>query len=827
MTSVLTIMPPTPRPARQPITRENAEALLRGSDEHFHQFAQNVNAVFWVLDPIQRQMLYLSPAFERIWGRDHDSLFQSAEAWFDYVHPDDRAHVMEARAELAVCGCDHTYRIVRPDGDVRWIRDRGYPIRDPDGKVYRLLGIAEDITQHKRHEQELEVLSRLGNSLNIASTAAEAANIIVDAAYELFKWDCATLDLYDPDTDLITALITLDTIEGQRVSVQPTFHRDSPSPRARNVLVGGAQLVLRKEHEGADKSSRMFGDKSKPSKSLMLVPMRLGRNTVGILSMQSYRLNAYNKVDLELLQLFGDHAAGALNRIRAEERRREVEERLAEQAALLELTPDAIIVQSLDDRIIYWNKGAERLYGWSRAEAMCKKSIEMHKDQAKYRQILETVTTQGEWSGELTKVTKDGREVMVLSRGTLILGQDQKPKAVLTINSDVTHQRKLEGQMLRAQRMESIGTLAGGIAHDLNNVLAPILMGVQILRDNAKTPREKAILDTLESSSQRGADLVRQVLTFARGVEGRRAAVDVRHLAKEIEKVIHDTFPKNVDFDLHSAKDLWTVDADPTHIHQVLMNLCVNARDAMPQGGKLSVDLSNGIIDGGYAKMHPDGAPGPYVVMTVTDTGSGITPEVQEKMFDPFFTTKELGKGTGLGLATVLTIVKGHQGFINVYSELGKGSTFKVYLPANPSRESAAQMIAEQSSLPHGRGEIVMVVDDEENIRSITSQTLECFGYRVLCAANGAEAVALYAQHRASIAVVLTDMMMPVMDGPATIVALQAINPQVKIIGSSGLVANDGRSRDSAVGLRYFVPKPYTAERLLNVLRQILTETPP
>jgi CheY-like chemotaxis protein len=317
--------------------------------------------------------------------------------------------------------------------------------------------------------------------------------------------------------------------------------------------------------------------------------------------------------------------------------------------------------------------------------------------------------------------------------------------------------------------------------------------------------------------------LVGQVLTFARGSESKRTAVNLRHLAKETQKVVLDTFPKNIQFDLTISKELWTMEADPTHLHQVLMNLCVNARDAMPEGGKLAVKLDNSVLDGGYARMHPDAKQGPYVVISVEDSGMGITPEVQDKMFDPFFTTKEIGKGTGLGLSTVSTIVKAHQGFINVYSELGRGTKFKIYFPAKPTQqESEAQSATQSNALPRGRGETILVVDDEANLRLITQETLETFGYRVLTAANGAEAIAIYAQRRHEISVVLTDMMMPVMDGPATIVALQAVNPQVKVIGSSGLGMNETAGRTVGAGLRYFVPKPYTAERLLKMVEQVL-----
>ena len=437
----------------------------------------------------------------------------------------------------------------------------------------------------------------------------------------------------------------------------------------------------------------MFGDVAEPSRSLMVVPIRQGAHTIGILSVQSYRLNAYDKSDLELFQMFADYAAGALNRIAAEEERSRVEQRLKEQAALLDIAQDAILVKDLEDRIIYWNKGAERTYGWTALEAVGRKAATIHKDHAKFCESMDAILKHGEWTGEMTQQTKDGRDLVVQVRMTLVRDHNENPKAILAINTDVTDKKRLEEQILRGQRLESIGTLAGGIAHDLNNVLAPILMSVQMLRQIVNTPEGQAMLDTLQTSSQRGADLIKQVLSFARGVEGKRGPINVSHLTRDLEKVVHDTFPKNIQLQIEAPKELWTIEGDPTHIHQVLMNLCVNARDAMPDGGKLTLGIKNVKIDEAYARMNPEGKPGPHVVVTVEDTGMGIPAAIRNKIFDPFFTTKEIGKGTGLGLATVLTIVKSHHGFINVYSEPGKGAQFKIYFPASPHQAVTEQVV--------------------------------------------------------------------------------------------------------------------------------------
>ena len=507
--------------------------------------------------------------------------------------------------------------------------------------------------------------------------------------------------------------------------------------------------------------------------------------------------------------------------------RKRAEERIREQAALLDQALDAIILRdAADNKILYWNKGAENIYGWTSEEAVGRTARELRLlnelNESQFERGQRAVMETGEWAGELRQHTKGGAEIRVETRWTLLRDDEGAPKSILVINTDVTERKKIEAQLLRAQRMESIGTLAGGIAHDLNNVLSPILMAVQMLQMKTDDPGALQWLDILQSNAERGADMVKQVLSFARGVEGERVALQPKHLVKDVIKILKDTLPKSIEIKFDVASDLWTVSADATQIHQVLMNLCVNARDAMPRGGEILIRAENVTLDEAFARMNIEARPGRYVAVSVSDTGEGITAETLARVFEPFFTTKEVGKGTGLGLSTALTIVRSHGGFINAYSEPRKGTRFTVYLPAV---EAAAERAERRGlDLPAGRGELVLVVDDEEAIRQITKGTLETFNYRVLTAADGTEAVALYAQHRDEVAAVITDMMMPFMDGPATMRALQKMNPQVKVIAASGLSAGDKTAEATAAGALAFLPKPYTAEKLLKTLAEILRE---
>lgn len=504
--------------------------------------------------------------------------------------------------------------------------------------------------------------------------------------------------------------------------------------------------------------------------------------------------------------------------------RKLAEEKIREQAALLDVTTDAIFVRDLDNRIILWNKGAENLYGWLVQEAYGKKVVELLYDDEPPEEVeiaLLTVINQGKWQGELPRVTKSGKKVLVSSRWSLVCQEDGTPKSILTVDTDITEKKQLETQLFRAQRLESIGTLASGIAHDLNNILTPILAVSQLLPlkfPNIYSEHEH-LLEILEDSARRGADLVKQVLSFARGVEGKRMTLQVKHLIREVVKIVKQTFPRSIEVCIDVAPDLWTVYGDSTQLHQVLMNLCVNARDAMSDGGSLTISAENLLIDENYARMNLDAKVGPYTVVTVADTGVGIPREIVERIFEPFFTTKELGKGTGLGLSTVIGIVKSHGGFVNVYSEVGRGTQFKVYLPA---AQGIQIELTPQLEPLAGKGELILVVDDEPAIQEITRASLETHNYKTLVASDGIEAIALYAQNRDKISAVLMDIMLPSLDGLTAIRTLQKINPSVKIVATSGLASSSKLAEASTTNISGFISKPYTVKELLLTLQKVL-----
>ena len=513
-----------------------------------------------------------------------------------------------------------------------------------------------------------------------------------------------------------------------------------------------------------------------------------------------------------------------------ERQQRELDEatrRAVRLSSMLDISNEAFITEDLDSRVTYWNSGAEQMYGWTREEAVGRDIRELiYDDATHFEEAAAALSSTGRWSGELRQRSKDGRQIVVACRWQAIVDDEGRPTSYFAVNSDVTALREQQEQQNRAQRLESLGTLAGGIAHDLNNVLTPVLMSVQLLQTMDPAREQAELLDAMQSAIARGANMISQVLSFARGVEGAREAVQAAELISELGTLTLAVLPKSIDVDI-DQRAVPPMVGDATQIMQVLLNLVTNARDAMPDGGILRIAVREHVVtpsDAVPAVLQP----GRYVAITVGDSGSGMTPEVQGRIFDPFFTTKGPGNGTGLGLASSLTIARSHGGYLDVDSDVGVGSRFTLYIPAAKGATAETSPTSRLGNeREQGREELILVIDDEASIRSVVCRTLERYGYRTMEAHNGQEAIAMLHEHGAEVRVVFTDMMMPIMGGAATAAYVLENHPGIAVVASSGHTAAEAADRAREVGVRHFLSKPFTTETLLRAIRDAVIEKMP
>lgn len=759
-------------------------AELYTTHEHLRRLLEHSPAVIYVLKIKNQRMTptVVSDNIERLLGVTAGE--STYEWWLESLHPDDRERVLsKVNASLSGDGYSMEYRLRHKDGCYHWVEDKNRVVRDGSGVATEAVGVWTDITERKQAEDAVrESEERMRSVLESALDCV----IAMDHQGRVVEFNPAAERTFGYKRERAIGQLLADLI------IPPASRERHREGLARYLSTGKAPVILGKRIE----LTGMRSDKSE-------FPVELSITRMG--SQEPPMFTGF---------------------IRDITERKQTENRLREQARLLDLAQDAIMVRDMEDRVEFWNHGAEKLYGWTAAEVHGKPAFSFLNEEPASTALAAkiAVTESGNWSGECKHLRKDGDSVMVHSRRTLVRDELGVPQSILIINTDITEQKKIKEQFLRAQRLESIGTLASGVAHDLNNILVPILMAAPLLRDDMPKPEREKLLAIVQSSAERGASIVKQVLTFARGADGDRILLQPIYLVQEIVKIAEKTFPKSIDVHTNYPEDLWTIVADPTQLHQILLNLCINARDAMPGGGTLTLDLENFEVDDHYASMTPGAKSGPHVLLEVRDTGSGISRENLDKIFDPFFTTKELTQGTGLGLSTVIGIVKSHGGFIQVYSEMGRGTGFKVFLPATAS-ELATPPAVEKKPLPRANGELLLIVDDEKSILQVAKTILENHGYRVLTAVETTEALAIFALRMNEVDLVLTDLAMPFMDGVALIRTLQKMKPGVRVVASTARDSQDGRADEIArLNVQASLNKPYNKSKLLAVLHEVLTQ---
>lgn len=611
------------------------------------------------------------------------------------------------------------------------------------------------------------------------------------------------------DAELVQALLAADRVDCRILRVDNrTDFQEALSKQEYDLVISDFTLP---SFDGL--SALELARALRPDTAFIFVSGTIGEE----IAVDSIRRGAVDYIIKDRLDRLPTAVRNAVRHAQERIERRRAEDRVREQAALLDQANDAIIVQDMEGRITFWNQAAERIYGWSTTEALGRNAghlLDLTGSMPR-SQLVSTLLRHGEWIGEVHHASRSGEAITLSCRRTLLRHADGRPRAILEINTDITATKTLEDQLRRSQRLESLGSMAGGIAHDLNNLLSPILMATDLLESEASDDERRRLVTMVKASAARGASLVQQMLSFARGVPVALRPLPVGPLLTEIARHAIDTFPASIRVHLTEPPPLPEVLADPVQLHQVFLNLCINARDAMPDGGDLTLAAYVARMDDRQLRQPPNAPSGPFVAIAVSDTGVGIPPALLNRIFEPFFTTKPHDRGTGLGLATVATIVRGHGGGLDVDSEPGRGTTFTVFLPATP-RITAGSNSDTANAMPPGQGELILLVDDERAIREVVREALVSCGYHVLSAGNATEALAIHATHQNNVDLVITDAQMPGMNGLDLIHALRQRGAKARFLCMSGHASS---GTDAQV---HWLAKPFTATQLLGAIRSVL-----
>jgi len=761
------------------LAARNEELLLSKQQLVLQSTALETASNAVVITDIKGNILWVNPAFTALTGYSAEEVIGKNPRLLKSGKHDQEFYKKLWDTILAGKTWRGSFTNRRKDGTLYHDEHTITPVRSDEGVITHFVAIMNDMTERRRTEEALQESEAKFRAL------FNAANDAIFVTHNNVFVDCNAQGLK-------VCGVTRDQLIGQ----SPARFSPPTQPDGQN-----SQEKANAIHERALAEGPQFFEWA---------------------HLRPDGTQVHSEISLTRFDLHGEPHFQSIVRDITERKRAEA--RIMEQASLLDNAREAIMVRDFEGKFLYWNKGAERMYGWTSQEALGRSVMELlHTDPKKFEEAKQLTISQGEWQGELEHITKDQRKIISEIRCTLICDHDGRPQSILSITSDITEKKKLEAQYMQAQRMESIGTLAGGIAHDFNNILGATLMHLGLLKQNPELTADiKESLKEIEEETLRATNLTRQLLMFSHPQMLRIRTLDMTKLVNDLLKMLRRLLNENIKINFQGSSDETWIDADLGMVEQVVMNLCLNARDAMPKGGSLTLATMLAEIEEGVARPHPDAHPGRFVCLSVTDTGCGMDKSVLERLFEPFFTTKDEGKGTGLGLATVYRIVKQHQGWVEVKSELGQGSSFRVYLPAG-AKPPDVSAVADHEDEIKGGGETILIVEDNLPMRRVASLSLRQLGYAVLEAGDGVEALSVWQEHQEKIELLFTDMVMP---GPMTgldlAVRLKKEKNSLKIIISSGYSADLAESPLVAGQEIPCLQKPYQGRVLAKLVRRCL-----
>ncbi|SDB28576.1 PAS domain S-box-containing protein [Desulfonatronum thiosulfatophilum] len=773
---------------------KQTEEALRRSENLFRKVFEILPVGLWIADK-NGKLMQGNPAGVAIWGAE-PNVDQQEYGVFnakrlpsgEEIAPNDWALVHTVNKGETIV--DELLEIEAFDGKKKIILNYSAPVLDKQGKVEAAIIVNHDITSRYQAEEALrESEERFRLSMDATNDGVWDWDIQTDQVY--YSPGYARMLGYE-STDIPTHVNSwLDLIHPD--DREEAFKRNFDC--IENRIESFAVEFRMQSRDGAWK-------------------WILGRGRA-----------ASRDASGRAIRMIGTHQ-DITERKRAEDALRESEARFRN---LFEHVPTvAVQGYGMDGTILFWNKAAETIYGYTPNEALGKNLCDLIIPAEMRPEVVGEIKKMTETgipapAAELILKRKDGSRVPVFTSHAIFQIPGSSPE-LICIDVDLTELKQTEQALLQAQKMESLGILAGGVAHDFNNLLQAMGGNIELLLQGKPSDHPDATrLQNVAKSINHAAQLVRQLLLFGRKAESRKARVNLNHEVQEAVRILERTIPKMIALELHLDPSVWPLLADSVQIEQILLNLAGNAVDAMPEGGKLMVETSNTVLDEAFIRLHPGASAGPHVLLTVTDTGSGMDKEVLEHVFDPFYTTKEVGKGTGLGLASVYGIVKSHGGHIQCYSEPGNGTTFKVFWPAERGDEDLTEEDSQESSI-EGGSETILVVDDDPQIRELTWEALKMLGYSVRMAVNGEQALEMYQEPNSPIDLVLLDLNMPGMGGHKCLKELLRFDPAVKVVISSGYSAN-GQGRDTmASGAKGFLGKPYQMKEMATIVRRVLDD---